>query len=32
MILLEQGRTIAQISSGEALTAEQIGVIQNKLS
>ena len=32
MILLEQGRTIAQISSGEALTAEQIGVIRNKLS
>ena len=32
MILLEQGRTIVQISCGEALTAEQIGVIRNKLS
>ena len=32
MILLEQGRTIVQISCGAALTAEQIDVIQNKLS
>ena len=31
MVLLEQGRTIVQISCGEVLTTEQIDVIQNKL-